>query len=1012
MTYSRPGTSEINALFKPAVPNRGGGNVDQRVSLGASGPLLDNRRADIAGANAGRQLSEIGSFIENFSKTAAPIYKAFQEVRGTKQATEVLANQIFTEGIVKNDPVARGLYDQTNSYGRELIRNSIGQGMVASYRDALPAALWADDALTRQKRPEETDEQYAADLSKVRLERQQSVLQRIGFSGLPSDFQQAIVPELVGIDQQAKGKTYALATQQNTKITDSNLLTATVGTVNGMAANIDQLIAAENIDVNNATPEQQQRLTAAYSQSTAAAGTKLIELYQGNNRGPLDVAPSLYGAAVQMATMENKEDAVKRIQTLRSIVESGGTDGKPLALNGQMLGAMSVGTNGLNLTAALRELENKLQDDLDAQRPQEILEGGAGLLRDVLAARDNDSRLAAYNRLLAHVQGFKDPKDIAAADQLLSRASQAFEATSPIIDDNAIRIKNQIESDYRSGRIDENTLRERARAQLPPRFAQELIDLSGNVLRDRLMQNNQLSDALKAQDEAAWERYRQDFNKKYPSQTIDENNQTKKDQFMNELRVGRDRRAEELVKQFQQQNNGRLPSAAEYSTIYTQANSQAAETKMGGIKAAPPTSSPTGKALNDNKIIQNNIKAGVRGQTLDVFRGTGVVALFRQFNPEKPPSYKAVSEWYVKYMGSLTNPDGGKAFADPTKLWRQMTKNASFGTDVVGRRMGGMGGMGMVDPTRGSALLQNGLNIVSSWFPDSTESVSRPPAQSASQPKPAGSAVAPARQQAPAPPAPRLQVAGLAALTGPPSAPVLPPPAARTGGAQPQASTDPTQILNQQNWAEFQRIWGRGNSPVATGSRFTPQTPAMPQVSGDKAVRAAPVVMRDVNHPNAVLIGVNEGTRTATGGFTSAYTGHRDPVRGYNQGNFSAQQGYATPQQADRKWLGEINRRTMAEFVPALRRAGLQPGTAAYERLLFNLQDLAVQSPLATNGLIAQIPKIVQQGATIESIAVARAKSFYNPANGRWEGTRPYSWMLRDQRSRAGTWDYKRRIGG
>jgi hypothetical protein len=186
----------------------------------------------------------------------------------------------------------------------------------------------------------------------------------------------------------------------------------------------------------------------------------------------------------------------------------------------------------------------------------------------------------------------------------------------------------------------------------------------------------------------------------------------------------------------------------------------------------------------------------------------------------------------------------------------------------------------------------------------------------------------------------------------------------------------------------------------------------MPQVDQGKLVASAPLVMTNINHPNAVLIGVNEGTRTATGGFTGAYNGHKDPVRGYNQGNFSAQQGYSSPQQADRKWLGELNRRTMSEFVPALRAVGLKAGTAAYERLLFNLQDLAVQAPLAANGLIAQIPKLIRQGVTVENIAVARAKSFYNPSNGRWEGTRPYSWMLRDQRSRAGTWDYKRRIGG
>jgi hypothetical protein len=49
---------------------------------------------------------------------------------------------------------------------------------------------------------------------------------------------------------------------------------------------------------------------------------------------------------------------------------------------------------------------------------------------------------------------------------------------------------------------------------------------------------------------------------------------------------------------------------------------------------------------------------------------------------------------------------------------------------------------------------------------------------------------------------------------------------------------------------------------------------------------------------------------------------------------------------------------------------------------------------------------------TIEAIAKARADSFFNPATGRLEAGgfgNNYARLLADQRSRAGTFDYRRR---
>jgi len=76
---------------------------------------------------------------------------------------------------------------------------------------------------------------------------------------------------------------------------------------------------------------------------------------------------------------------------------------------------------------------------------------------------------------------------------------------------------------------------------------------------------------------------------------------------------------------------------------------------------------------------------------------------------------------------------------------------------------------------------------------------------------------------------------------------------------------------------------------------------------------------------------------------------------------------------------------------------------------MFNYLDLIVQAPAAARDFIRKIPQMRKAGFTIESIAKARTDSFYYP-DGRWGGVWPYPRMLQDQRSRAGTFDYKKRI--
>jgi hypothetical protein len=154
-------------------------------------------------------------------------------------------------------------------------------------------------------------------------------------------------------------------------------------------------------------------------------------------------------------------------------------------------------------------------------------------------------------------------------------------------------------------------------------------------------------------------------------------------------------------------------------------------------------------------------------------------------------------------------------------------------------------------------------------------------------------------------------------------------------------------------------------------------------------------------------IGVNEGTRTADGGFNDAYYGHIDPGDGaQNRGTISARSG--TPEEADRNWTG-ILKNTQSEYDSVLEDLGAVAGSPEHKALMFNILDLRVQAPAAVESFVSQIPQILEAGISAESLGKARHNAFINPATGRLDTTFPKETdstsleLLQDQMDRAMT---------
>ncbi|MEM9907601.1 MAG: hypothetical protein AAF921_21540, partial [Cyanobacteria bacterium P01_D01_bin.44] len=133
----------------------------------------------------------------------------------------------------------------------------------------------------------------------------------------------------------------------------------------------------------------------------------------------------------------------------------------------------------------------------------------------------------------------------------------------------------------------------------------------------------------------------------------------------------------------------------------------------------------------------------------------------------------------------------------------------------------------------------------------------------------------------------------------------------------------------------------------------------------------------------AIAVGNAEGTRTPTGGYTSAYYGHVDPGNGiWNLGSFSYQHGADSPQAADIKQL----RRLKAQATELRRQARGRRIKMSVEAEINGI-DLANQAPLAAldRGYIAWLHQAQQLPLDeAEQIIWARTQAFIAPDTGQW----------------------------
>lgn len=980
MTYSRPGTSEVNAFFRPATPNRVSGAPDQRVSLGPSGPLLDNRNAAIAGRNAGQGLAEVASFLDQFTKTAAPIYNAYADEQAKKQVGELFQTTDGQALLRSGDANTRQTLRALSPRAQELAYESLAQGAVASYGQALAVEVNNNQLL---KNPQISFEDRSKEFARIRA----SVAERSGLTTVPPEYVAGFAPQVLQIEATVKGQSYEGLTKNIVQDQDTNIRRKLSTDLEGLTAVRERLIAETPDGIADFEQRSRKFIQDTYK-TYADQGIYTSRMFAGQLAQSVAERVGFYTSRGDF----DKADAMLR--SLASLGEQGIVLGEGTASPVDLY-SLTINDAGKTFGSYISDAQTNLKPLAEEYERKQALNQALPLFTR-MAQGDEEAR----TRLEAML-----PQLATSAETLSALVSMSGQMQSYGERPNQAQLEMQL--DLEQGLNDPN----RNQGEFAQRIRGSNLTLQQKIsLMNRNTQpaDSRMANVAVARNESADEieeaaqqitraQLRQPQFQGADAKTLLEENRRK-------LRIQATRQTEERIT-----NSDKPVSREDTLSIFRNELEALRNSRMKSAGETPPEGiSFNQRVMNEVNEVQVNMQrmGGDGYQTIKVFPQSVIDGAKAR---GVPLDYRNVQKYFLNRIGAVKNNKGEQAFPNPQETFRQMIQKIP---PVQGPRTRGTAGqqplsvpmsafsMGMVQPGNTLASLTSLLGKVGI---DLGGGSATPPA-ARQTPKPSASQGAvkpqqqaqPVRQQSPQQELARQVVGGgLAVLARVPDA--APTPAA----AKPNLAD---MVINSENLSAMASLW-RNERPMSV------QTPALPQVVASAPATPVPLAISSDRHPIMVAIGINEGTRTPDGGYTKAYFGHRDPGNGkLNIGTVSGQQG-GSPQSSDRRWMGILTN-TSVKVTPLLQRMGIPQNSVGFNRLLFNALDLAVQAPAALPDFLKRLPRIVQAGVTIEAIAKARADSFFNPATGRLEAGgfgNNYARLLADQRSRAGTFDYRRR---
>jgi hypothetical protein len=963
--YSRPQTDTVSALEK--IPTAAEIEIigSSKTKISENGRVIDKRDPAQLYRNGVARASEVTNFIEGLTKVADKIVPDLLTKQAYNQVGELLKTQDPVQLIRSGNEEQRALVRSLSPQAQDILNDTAAQGAVRLYQDTFAAEQTKRLSILQSPTASQEDKVRALNDAKS------TALEASGIGAMRPENLVKYAGTLSQIDATLQGINYkeTLKTQDaNDKTIWRNGLKSTLLQMTEdrttLAIQGEDALKAYILGDGTAERPGLKKHFEAEIQRTSARYTPLEQAELWNTTIREETA-RLRG----LGLYDQAEDYLRTVVSLDAL---GVNTPAGVPFMQQTL------SNGYSLKYTVDALRKELEGEAKAYRRQQAIETsreaiGAALRGDETARaqfQNSLSQLRTADEMLAAASAFNQADSIGSQptnEQMRRAAELRFE-----IGQEGADPKKMWERVKAAGLTPEQTYALAGSIQQGSSGSVRLVAGAKGYLNDEIIAaGSQIAQSLGTTDEATVSTLTRDLNN------------------------AASRATEQRITALQQQGQQVNPDQAR--DIFRNELEAIRNTR---IKEARAASSPY-QDTNDRRVAAElqqfgeSVKASNGEVTVMSFPGQVRTGFQKRF-PGRQMTVPALEKYMLERMEGVKNGDGKPVYADPSKTLQQIIKKEKDRADPVGAqiRNGVPTGYEYAIPI---------MQTINGWFGPKPQAA---PSTGASPVKPQEKPAANGPQSRAQPQRPNPAVAmvtnGLSAVANV----FTPPAAAATRTAmEGQGRTQQVQNASPEAVQMLSKLWAK-REPLRA------DTPPLPQVAAQTPVQMVGTAINNVMHPIFVAIGIAEGTRTASGGYTSAYYGHRDPGSGaWNKGTIAGQNA-PNAQLADRQWMARLTS-TSTRLAPVLQRLGVAPGTQGYNRLLFNVLDLTVQAPLAAQDFINKIPQVVRQGASIEAIAKARADSFINPATGRLEAGgfgNSYSRLLADQRSRAGAFDYKRRI--
>ena len=959
--YRRPQTSTVNALSGVGTPDAIEVKGDSRVTVSKSGPLLDNRDPNQLIKNTQDQNAVIGNFVKTITNQAPKIITGALMDQANRQMSELVSSTSPKDLMaVTSDGPERDAMRGLNVFAQEKLAIYQASYGANEYKEIYTAGVEKNRALLTD--PSTSDEVKAQVMSDIK----QDARQRSGLGNVPAGAYATVVPELAAFEGQLSGRNYSntLARQK-----ERDLLKVQNGLLSSVASYLSEgegpdgkgniEVASESLKREISDPRPmftpREQADALYS----GVETRVTMLIADGNA---DAAVALANRMVDLSGTSVQTPSGEYFFDIRD------SQGKSLTLKLSALANNALRQQQRQGALDVKRLVGEYVGDYDSATTSEEKDARSQEFLGQISTLPPEQRAAALAAMGQVEANLDAPTQLQIQNAAEARLNITTRGLSK--EDASAQLLALVETKGITARQYEAEMRSVA-AGNPDADLYRNIDTARQAAENEIaIKSLSLVDA--GNEESAG----------FGSSALADYSDDEKSEIVQlELQSRTNTAVQEQAKKDKDSGNPWTPQMymdkykEELNRQYGILKQEFSKGKLGGKTQVERTN-------EEYMILGNNAANGPL--TVESF-SPETLKRFRKNNGDKPFTVKGLLGQLGNQMKGLKKEDGTPLYPDAIKDMKRLARQSRVKKDEYGF----WETMNPLNFIMGTPQLKD-LDVI--------QEVERIPEQGkdddekTSEKDDTTSKADDTTREG----FKKIWMPGLGALGN-----------VVTQPAQAGTLEGKPGILNSSNTDEFAKVMSR---QIPMGIK----TQALPQVSAATQVRRVPIAISSRNHPLFVAIGIAEGTRTPSGGNTKAYYGHADIGDGnWNRGTVSGGRNGGTPQQVDRQWMGTLTS-VATTVAPVLQRLGLPPNSQGWNRVMFNILDLRVQSvPAAVQTFISKLPQVMKQGLTIEAIAKARADSFFNPRTGDLEASgfeNNYSRLFADQRSRAGVYDYKRRF--